>query len=132
MKNPLQTRFSSALNQLTGRNLFSGHTKNVLLFDCASAARDIASMLGGEWDGCNSIVMPSSDEVAVNTAANLVGASWCYQGASTVLLARLSTDELLRRYAIGERNFANANLRCAVLFSLFLKRQRLDNVSLLR
>ncbi|MBE9224049.1 pentapeptide repeat-containing protein [Phormidium sp. LEGE 05292] len=130
MKNPLQTRLSSALNQLMGRNLLSEHTRDVLLFDCANAARDIAFMLGGEWDGCNSIVMPSSDEVAVNTAANLVGASWCYQGASTVLLARLSKDELLRRYAVGERNFANANLRCAVLCSEELSQCNLTYVKL--
>ena len=115
MKNLFQKRFSLALNQLTSMKLFSGHTTDVLLFDCAAAASDIAFMLGGQWDGCNAIVMPSSDKLAVNTAANLVGASWCYQGASTALLARLSTDELLRRYAAGERNFANANLRCAVL-----------------
>jgi hypothetical protein len=102
MKNPLQKRFSFALNQLTAMKLLSGRRADVLLFDSATAASDIAFMLGGQWDGCNSIVLPSSDKVAVNTAANLVGASWCNQGDSTALLARLSTDELLRRYAAGE------------------------------
>lgn len=115
MKNPLQKRFALALNQLTGMKLLSGPRTDVLLFDSSAAASDIAFMLGGQWDGCNGIVMPSSDKVAVNTTANLVGASWCHQGDSTALLARLSRDELLRRYAAGERNFANANLRCAVL-----------------
>ncbi|MCL1475985.1 pentapeptide repeat-containing protein [Argonema antarcticum] len=130
MKSPLQEKFSLALNRLTSMNLFSGRTTNVLLFDCASAACDIAFMLDGQWDGCNGIVIPSYDEVAVNTAANLVGASWCHQGASTALLARLSTDELLRRYAAGERNFANANLRYAVLCEENLSQCNLTYVKL--
>ena len=130
MKNPLHKRFSQALNQLMGMKLLSGRRADVLLFDSAAAASDIAFMLGGQWDSCNGIVTPSSDKVAVNTAANLVGASWCYQGDSTALLALLSTDELLRRYAAGERNFANANLRCAVLVEQNLTRCNFSNVKL--
>ena len=128
MKNRLQKQFSSSLNQLKSMKLFSASTTDVLLFDCAAAASEIAFMLGGEWDGCNAIVVPSSDKEAVNAAANLVGASWCYQGASTALLARLSTNELLRRYAAGERNFANANLRCAVLVKQNLSQCNLSYV----
>ncbi|HLO48555.1 MAG TPA: pentapeptide repeat-containing protein [Kamptonema sp.] len=108
--------------------LFSGSTTDVLLFDNSVAASEIAFMLAGQWDGCNAIVLPSSDKEAVNTAANLVGASWCYQGASTALLAQLSTSELLRRYAGGERNFANANLRCAVLVKQNLSQCNLSYV----
>jgi uncharacterized protein YjbI with pentapeptide repeats len=130
MKNPLQKRFSLALNQLMGMKLLSGRRTDVLLFDSSVAASDIAFMLGGQWDGCNGIVMPSSDKVAVNTAANLVGASWCQQGDSTALLALLSTDELLRRYAAGDRNFANANLRCAVLCEQNLSQCNLSYVKL--
>jgi uncharacterized protein YjbI with pentapeptide repeats len=130
MKNLIQKRFSLALNQLTGMKLLSGRRTDVLLFDSAAAASDIAFMLGGQWDGCNGIVMPSSDKVAVNTAANLVGASWCHQGDSTALLATLSTDELLRRYAAGDRNFANANLRCAVLCEQNLSQCHLSYVKL--
>ncbi len=115
MKDFLRNRYSSALNQVMGMKLLSGRKLDVLLFDRVTAASDIAFMLGGQWDGCNGIVMPSCDKVAVNTAASLVGASWCHQGDSTALLARLATDELLRLYAAGSRNFANANLRCAVL-----------------
>lgn len=115
MKDFLRNRYSSALNQVMGMKLLSGRKLDVLLFDRVTAASDIAFMLGGQWDGCNGIVMPSGDMVAVNTAAILVGASWCHQGDSTALLARLATDELLRLYAAGYRNFANANLRCAVL-----------------
>ncbi len=131
MKNLLQKRFFLALNQLTGMKLFSNRTStDVLLFESAAAASDIAFMLGGEWDGSNGIVLPSSDEVAINTAANLVGASWCYQGASSTLLARLNTDEILRRYAVGERNFANANLRCTVLIGQNLSQCNLTNAKL--
>lgn len=130
MKDFLQKRFLFALNQLMSIKLLSGRRPDVLLFDSATTASDIAFMLGGEWDGCNGIVLTSSDKVAVNTAANLVGASWCYQGDSTALLARLSTDELLRRYTAGERNFANANLKCAVLVEQNLSQSNLSYVKL--
>jgi uncharacterized protein YjbI with pentapeptide repeats len=130
MKNPLQEKFSFVLKQLMGIKFLSGRRTDILLFDCATAASDIAFMLGGQWDGCNGVVLPSSDKEAVNTAANLVGASWCHQGDSTALLALLSTDELLRRYAAGERNFANANLRCAVLVEQNLTRCNLSYAQL--
>jgi uncharacterized protein YjbI with pentapeptide repeats len=130
MKNPLQKTFSFALNQLTGMKLLSGRRTDVLLFDSSVAASDIAFMLGGQWDGCNGVVLPSSDKVAVNMAANLVGALWCHQGDSTALLALLGTDELLRRYAAGDRNFANANLRCAVLCEENLTRCNFSYVKL--
>lgn len=95
-------------------------TKNILLLDSSHAAVEIAFMLSGEWDGCNGVTLPQCDEVAVNTAASLVGASWCYSGAQSTLLTRLSVDELKRRYAAGDRNFVNANLRCAALNNLNL------------
>lgn len=100
--------------------------KSVLLFDSIAAANDIAFMLNAEWDGCNGAVMSKCDEVAINTAAILMGASWCYQGASRTVLNRLATDELLRRYKIGERNFSNANLRCALLCQLTLSETNLS------
>lgn len=102
------------------KNSRSRQTKHILLFDSTDAAQDIAFMLGGEWDGCNSVCVPKPDEEAVNTAASLVSASWCHSDTSCTLLIRLSVDELKRRYAIGERNFANANLRCAELNHLNL------------
>lgn len=89
--------------------------KHLLLFDSAAAAEDIAYMLGGQWDGCNSVAVDKCDEVAVNTAASLIGAAWCYGGASFAYLTPLSVDEFKRRYAAGERNFVNANLRGAIL-----------------
>ena len=130
MKDFLRRTHSLALNQLIGMKLLSRHKPDVLLFDSAVAASDIAFMLGAEWDGCNGVVMPNRDKVAVNTAANLVGASWCQQGDSTALLTRLTTDELLRRYAIGDRNFANANLRCALLCEQNLSQCNLTYVKL--
>ena len=89
--------------------------KDILLFDSSQAAEDIAFMLGGQWDGCNSVMLHKCDQVAVNTAASLLRSEWCYQGASLALLLRLTANELLKRYAAGERNFVNANLRCALL-----------------
>ena len=101
--------------------------QSVLLFDSIVAAQEVAFMLSGKWDGCNGVVMASKcDEVAVNTATSLIEASWCYQGASLALLKRLTVDELLRRYAIGERNFINANLRCAELSFLCLSEANLS------
>ena len=130
MKDFIRRTHSLALNQLSGMKLLSGRRPDVLLFDSTVAASDIAFMLGADWDGCNGVVMPNRDQVAVNTAANLVGASWCQQGDSTALLARLTTDELLRRYAIGDKNFANANLRCALLCEQNLSQCNLTYVKL--
>jgi uncharacterized protein YjbI with pentapeptide repeats len=89
--------------------------QTTVLFDSCQAAFDIASMLGGDWDGCNSVFIEQYDEAALNAAASLVGAQWCYWGSSLAVLERLTADRFLQRYAVGERNFANANLRCAVL-----------------
>lgn len=109
-------RFSSfPKNTFIGVKDWSWQAKYCLLFDSCDAAQDVAFMLGGHWDGCNGVMIYKCDEVAVNTAASLVGAKWCYQGASFAFLIRLSTDELIKRYAAGERNFVNANLRCALL-----------------
>jgi uncharacterized protein YjbI with pentapeptide repeats len=104
--------------------------KSVLLFDSIAAANEIAFMLKGEWDGCNGVVMSKCDEVALNTAATLMDTGWCYQGAWVAVLNRLTAEELLRRYAIGERNFTNANLRCAKLCSLFLSEVDLSRAKL--
>ena len=92
----------------------------VVLFDSCDAASDIAFMVGGNFDDCNGVAIDKVDEIAINTAANLIQAKWCYPGASQTLLDRLTTDKLLQRYAIGDRYFHNANLRCAELISLTL------------
>lgn len=117
--NNLSRQFSFLQNFFTHLNN-SLETKNILLFDSCDAAVEIAFMLSGEWDGCNGVIVPKCDEIAVNTAASLVGASWCYKGAQSTVLVRLSVDELKRRYAAGDRNFVNANLRCAALNNLNL------------
>lgn len=100
--------------------------KYVLLFGSSEAAKDIAFMLNGQWDGCNSVVLCKCDQAAINTAASLVGAEWCYEGASLALLLRLDTNELIKRYAAGERNFVNANLRCALLSAQDLSKANLS------
>jgi uncharacterized protein YjbI with pentapeptide repeats len=93
----------------------------VLLCDSIAAASDMAFMLGGEWDGCNSLLLPKCDKVAIAAAASLLETSWCYQNAGEPLLIRLGVDEFLRRYAQGERFFINANLRCAQLSNICLE-----------
>ncbi|MBE9215849.1 pentapeptide repeat-containing protein [Plectonema cf. radiosum LEGE 06105] len=110
MKNFLYRLIGIEINQAPG----------MLLFDSVDAANNIAFMLHGDWDGCNGILVDKVDEIAINTAANLIEAKWCFAGASQVVLDRLTTDKLLHRYAIGDRNFINANLRCAELCSLIL------------
>lgn len=122
----LLRRFSILQNRFPGLNTWSWGGQYVLLFDSESAAQEIAFMLGGEWDGCNGIAVSKFDQVAVNTTASLVGAEWCYRGTSLALLVRLPVDELKRRYAAGERNFINANLRCAMLNELNLSKANLS------
>ncbi len=107
-------------NRVTRSNSSSDGTKYLILFDSSWASQEIAFMLSGEWDGCNGVVLTKLDRAAVNTAASLVGASWCYSGAQSPVLTRLSVEELKRRYAAGERYFINANLRCADLNNLNL------------
>ncbi|KJH71386.1 pentapeptide repeat-containing protein [Aliterella atlantica] len=94
--------------------------KEILLFDSALAAEDIAYMLGGQWDGCNGVVVDKRDRIAVDTAASLVGATWCYGGVSSAFLKPLNVDQFKKRYAAGERNFVNANLRGAALVQVNL------------
>ncbi|MHC5826248.1 MAG: pentapeptide repeat-containing protein, partial [Nostoc sp.] len=106
------------------------YKESILLFDSIAAASEIALMLNGHWDGCNGVIIAKCDEIAVNTASLLLEATWCYQGASKAVLDRVTTDEILRRYAIGERNFVNANLRCAVLASVNLSGINLSYASL--
>ncbi len=100
------------LHRATGIDGRLGSKKNVLLFDSENAAEDIALMLNARWDGCNGVVLSSVDEVAVNVAAKLVEALWCYEGATEALLIKFTAGELMRRYAAGERFFINSNLRC--------------------
>lgn len=119
-------RFLFGKTSFTGFEGWPWNRQYVLLFDSEKAANEIAFMIGGQWDGCNAVVVDKCDEVAVNTAANLVGAKWCYTGASLALLIRLTADELKRRYAAGERNFTNANLRCALLNELNLSEANLS------
>ena len=91
-----------------------------VLFDSPQAAEESAFMLGGQWDGCNGVLVSQLDQVALSTVAKLVGTQWCYSGTRVAVLPRLSAEELIRRRAAGEQNFANANLRGACLKALNL------------
>ncbi len=104
--------------------------QTIILFDSVTAASDVAFMLNGEWDKSNGVVMQKCDEIAVEAAANLVGASWCYQSACEAVLIQLTVDELLNRYAIGDRYFINANLRCTNLSQLCLSEINLSSAKL--
>lgn len=115
MKNLLRSNLSEIFNRFTNSKNSSNQTPGILLFDSITTAQDIAFMLGGEWDECNGVTIPEYDEVAINTATKLSGASWCKIGAKNAVLIRLLEHELIKRYATGERNFSNANLRCATL-----------------
>jgi uncharacterized protein YjbI with pentapeptide repeats len=95
--------------------------ETVLLCDSIAAASDMAFMLNGEWDGCNSLAIPKCDKVAIEAAARLLKTSWCYQNTCEPILIRLELDELLRCYAVGDRFFINANLRGAQLSELSLE-----------
>jgi uncharacterized protein YjbI with pentapeptide repeats len=96
-------------------------TFEVILFDSISSAEDLAFMLGGEWDGCNSITWDKYDSVAVAEAAALTGAKWCRLGQTMAYLPKLKIEDLIRRYQTGDRNFINANLRSSCLSKQYLQ-----------
>jgi Pentapeptide repeats (8 copies) len=103
----------------------SNGNDRTLLFDSCYAAENVAFMLGGQWDYCNSVVLSAPDEIAIETAAKMVNARWCYKSKSCALLPKLSVEVLKRRYAAGDRHFINANLMCADLSNLNLSQVNL-------
>jgi uncharacterized protein YjbI with pentapeptide repeats len=76
------------------------------------------------------LVLPKCDKVAIEAAARLLQTSWCYQNTCEPVLIRLAVDELLRRYAVGDRFFINANLRGAQLSELSLENINLSYAKL--
>jgi uncharacterized protein YjbI with pentapeptide repeats len=92
-----------------------------ILFDSIESAEELAFMLDGKWDNCNSIKLTKFDREAVSEAAALIGAKWCCCGDSITLLPKLAEMVLIDRYRLGERNFINANLRCSHLSEQCLK-----------
>ncbi|MBF2065232.1 MAG: pentapeptide repeat-containing protein [Calothrix sp. C42_A2020_038] len=96
-------------------SLLASPSRPVLLFDSVEKAEEVAFMLKGEWDGCNGVIIYPCDEIAVKSAASLIGASWCYQGDTRAFIDSMKATELIQRYARGEKNFINVNLRCANL-----------------
>lgn len=129
MKNFLDSKLSKIFQRFISRDKIKPRS-NTILFDSPTAAQDIAFMLGGEWDKCNGVTMPDYDEIAINTAAKLHNSSWCKPGDKQAVLLRLTVAELVKRYAIGERNFNNANLRCAPLEKLNFSAVNLSNAKL--
>lgn len=118
----LSTSISRLINVRGGSHL----GQYILLFDSSLAAEESAFMLNGQWDQCNGVVLSKHDKVAVDTVASLTGARWCYSGDHAALLIRLSVDELMKRYASGDRQFVNANLRGARLDELNLSEANLS------
>lgn len=117
---------NNLLQQLT--EIFASSNKDnscVILLERIASADELAFMLGGEWDNCNSVTLTKYDRVAISSAAALIGAEWCLYGDSVALLPKVAEKVLLERYKMGERYFINANLRCS-----FLSRQCLKGVSL--
>jgi uncharacterized protein YjbI with pentapeptide repeats len=100
--------------------------RHVLLFDSVEQANEIAFILKGEWDGCNGVIVDQCDEVAVNTAASLIQASWCRAGDAKAVIDIVKHEEIIHRYVRGERIFINVNLRCANLRSKVLSEANLS------
>ena len=102
----------------------------VVLFDSIASAEELAFMLGGEWDNCNSITLAKYDSVAVKEAAALTGAKWCLCQDSVAYLPKLRVTDLIIRYRTGDKNFINANLRCSYLAKQCLKEANLSHAFL--
>ena len=112
---------NNLLQQLTQTFLPIQKGDRVILFDSVASANELAFMLGGEWDNCNSVTLAQYDRIAVVEAAALIGAKWCCSGDRIALLPKVAETVLLERYRLGERNFINANLRCSRLDRQCLK-----------
>lgn len=125
----LRQKLLSRKGSITGLSNESGANRT-LLFDSCYAAENVAFMLDGQWDKCNSVVLSALNEIAIETAAKIVEARWCYAGKSCTLLPKLSVEVLKRRYAVGDRHFINANLMCADLSNLNLSQINLGWASL--
>ena len=98
-------------------------TKNnscIILLDRIDSASELAFMLNGEWDNCNSVTLTKYDKVAISEAAALIGANWCLESESVAFLPKVAEKTLCDRYQAGERYFINANLRCSRLNGLSL------------
>ena len=117
---------NNLLQQLTQTFLSSKKSNScIVLLDRTASASELAFMLSGEWDHCNSVTLTKYDREAISSAAALIGAQWCRCGDSVAWLPKVAEQVLLTRYRAGERYFINANLRCS-----FLSKQCLKGVSL--
>lgn len=106
---------NNLLQKLQERFLATQKQSHVILVDAIASTNELAFMLGGIWDGCNSISLDKYDRVAISEASALIGAEWCLSGDRVAWLPRVLETELITRYQAGERTFINANLRCSRL-----------------
>lgn len=106
------------------------HHSHVILLDRIASASELAFMLDGEWDNCNSVTLTKYDRVAISSAVALIGAEWCRCGDSVAWLPKVAEKALLERYSAGERHFINANLRCSLLSRQCLKGVNLSHAFL--
>ena len=112
---------NNLLQKLQETFLSNQKQSRVVLVDSIAFAIELAFMLDGEWDNCNSVTLTEYDRVAISSAADLIGAKWCCSGDSVAWLPRVIEKVLLERYKTGERYFINANLRSSCLSGQCLK-----------
>ena len=112
---------NNLLQHLTETFLSKEDDFYIILCDRVASASELAFMLGGEWDNCNSFTLSKYDREAISSAAALIGAKWCRCKDSVALLPKVEESVLLERYKAGERYFINANLRCSLLAKQCLK-----------
>ena len=113
---------NNLLQQLTETFLSKNKSDScVILLARIASASELAFMLSGEWDNCNSVTLSKYDREAISSAAALIGAEWCRCGDSVAWLPKVAEQVLLERYRAGERYFINANLRRSLLSGQCLK-----------
>lgn len=80
---------------VTGQMLASVHASSlIILLDTPQSAQEVAYMLGGEWDGCNSVSLATFDDEAILTAAALQKAEFCQFGNCCQISVRREPDAL--------------------------------------
>lgn len=124
-KNIANSIVNDLLQKLQETFLATQKQSRIVLVDSIASASELAFMLGGIWDDCNSISLDKYDRVAISEASALIGAEWCLSGDRVAWFPRLLEANLITRYQAGTRNFINANLRCS-----HLSQQRLQGINL--
>lgn len=69
-----------------------------LLFDSVQAAREVAYIVRGQYDGCTGVMLPAYyDSVALRTAIELVGAEFCFDGDWMPIAPLTEPNEVIMR-----------------------------------